>query len=83
MTTAPILLAIASKLTTALPAEGPLRVPPPAVRCLTKTERRLGAEVKPHGRLAWNLYLDHGAKVDLSVMPMFPGLNPENPCNHV
>lgn len=24
---------------------------------------------KPHGRRAWNLYLDHGAKVDLSVMP--------------
>lgn len=28
-----------------------------------------GAEVKPHGRIAWNLYMDHGAKVDLSVMP--------------
>ena len=27
------------------------------------------AEVKPHGRLAWNLYLDAGAKVDLSVLP--------------
>jgi hypothetical protein len=26
-------------------------------------------ELKPHGRLAWNLYLDFGAKVDLSVMP--------------
>lgn len=26
-------------------------------------------EIKPHGRMAWNLYLDHGAKVDLSVMP--------------
>lgn len=25
--------------------------------------------VKPHGRLAWNLYLYGGAKVDLSVMP--------------
>lgn len=28
-----------------------------------------GATIKPHGRLAWNLYLDFGAKVDLSVMP--------------
>jgi hypothetical protein len=28
-----------------------------------------GAQVKPHGRRAWNLYMDHGAKVDLSVMP--------------
>lgn len=28
-----------------------------------------GATAKPHGRRAWNLYLDHGAKVDLSVMP--------------
>lgn len=24
---------------------------------------------KPHGRVAWNLYLDNGCKVDLSVMP--------------
>lgn len=24
---------------------------------------------KPHGRRAWNLYMDFGAKVDLSVMP--------------
>ncbi len=31
-----------------------------------------GAEVKPHGRLCWNLYLDHGAKVDLSIMPRLP-----------
>jgi len=29
------------------------------------------SEVKPHGRLAWNLYLDAGLKVDLSVMPPF------------
>lgn len=28
-----------------------------------------GATLKPHGRRAWNLYLDHGSKVDLSVMP--------------
>lgn len=26
-------------------------------------------EMKPHGRRAWNLYMEHGAKVDLSVMP--------------
>ncbi len=26
-------------------------------------------ERKPHGRLAWNLYLDNGCRVDLSVMP--------------
>jgi hypothetical protein len=25
---------------------------------------------KPHGRQAWNLYLDHGCRVDLSVMPI-------------
>lgn len=24
---------------------------------------------KPHGRRAWNLYMEFGAKVDLSVMP--------------
>jgi len=28
-----------------------------------------GACIKPHGRRAWNLYMDFGAKVDLSVMP--------------
>ena len=27
---------------------------------------------KPHGRIAWNLYLDHGCKVDLSIMPRLP-----------
>jgi hypothetical protein len=27
------------------------------------------ATPKPHGRKAWNLYMDHGGKVDLSVMP--------------
>lgn len=32
-----------------------------------------GATIKPHGRRAWNLYLDHGAKVDLSVMPRANG----------
>jgi hypothetical protein len=28
------------------------------------------AEMKPHGRIAWNLYMIAGAKVDLSVLPM-------------
>lgn len=28
-----------------------------------------GEELKPHGRKAWNLYLDCGVKIDLSVMP--------------
>jgi hypothetical protein len=28
--------------------------------------------LKPHGRVAWNLYLEHGCKVDLSVMPRLP-----------
>lgn len=28
-----------------------------------------GACIKPHGRRAWNLYMDFGAKVDLSIMP--------------
>ena len=36
-----------------------------------------GAQIKPHGRRAWNLYLDFGAKVDLSVMPRQPGIPPE------
>lgn len=26
-------------------------------------------EQRPHGRLSWNLYLDLGIKIDLSVMP--------------
>lgn len=30
---------------------------------------------KPHGRLAWNLYLYAGTKVDLSVMPRSQGGN--------
>ena len=29
-----------------------------------------GAAIKPHGRRAWNLYLEHGCKVDLSIMPL-------------
>ena len=28
-----------------------------------------GAELKPHGRRSWNLYMDFAAKVDLSIMP--------------
>lgn len=29
-----------------------------------------GAAIKPHGRRSWNLYMDFGSKVDLSVMPL-------------
>jgi hypothetical protein len=29
----------------------------------------LDCALKPHGRKAWNLYMEHGCKVDLSVMP--------------
>jgi hypothetical protein len=35
-----------------------------------------GATPKPHGRLAWNLYLENGCKVDLSVMPRLPANAP-------
>lgn len=28
------------------------------------------AHPKPHGRVAWNLYLRSGVKIDLSVMPL-------------
>lgn len=49
----------------------------PLVQQILKDERErkaephdeTGAALKPHGRRAWNLYLDHGAKVDLSIMP--------------
>lgn len=34
---------------------------------------------KPHGRRAWNLYMDFGAKVDLSVMPLKSELAPKQP----
>lgn len=37
---------------------------------------------RPHGRLAWNLYLDSGSKVDLSVMPrrmFFSGVHDSDP----
>lgn len=27
-------------------------------------------EIKPHGRMAWNLYMHEGTKVDLSVLPI-------------
>lgn len=43
------------------------------VRAAEKEPRdETGAAIKPHGRRAWNLYLDFGAKVDLSVMPRVP-----------
>ncbi len=37
-------------------------------------------EEKPHGRLAWNLHLWAGTKVDLSVLPRRFDL-PEHPCD--
>ena len=39
--------------------------------CLLNCEenKHLGPEKKPHGRLAWKLYMDGGSSVDLSVMP--------------
>jgi hypothetical protein len=44
---------------------------------MVKAERERNGELrgpfdcalKPHGRKAWNLYMEHGCKVDLSVMP--------------
>jgi len=44
------------------------------VQQILENERAAGrvaddVERKPHGRLAWNLYLYEGTKVDLSVMP--------------
>jgi hypothetical protein len=36
---------------------------------LARRDEPKDPEQKPHGRRAWNLYLDHGGKVDLSVMP--------------
>lgn len=42
-----------------------------------------GAQIKPHGRRAWNLYLDHGAKVDLSVMPRAPVSAGESPAQPI
>ncbi len=41
--------------------------------CLGQAEqidpKHADATVKPHGRRAWNLYMDFGAQVDLSVLP--------------
>lgn len=37
-----------------------------------------GITVKPHGRLSWNLYLDAGAKIDLSVMPKYGTVSRES-----
>jgi hypothetical protein len=41
---------------------------------MARKENRLldGSEAKPHGRLSWNLYMEAGTKVDLSVMPRLP-----------
>lgn len=43
-------------------------IPPDQARQIVE-KKNAEKEMKPHGRLAWNLYLDAGAKVDLSVMP--------------
>jgi hypothetical protein len=32
-------------------------------------DAEINGEKKPHGRRSWNLYHEHGSKVDLSVMP--------------
>jgi hypothetical protein len=38
--------------------------------CLNLGDSKVGVTaIKPHGRLAWNLYMGAGAKVDLSVLP--------------
>ena len=45
------------------------------IDAIVKRERCFGpddSELKPHGRLAWNLYLEAGSKVDLSVLPLLP-----------
>ena len=34
-----------------------------------RSEETKAATKKPHGRMAWNLYLHAGVKIDLSVMP--------------
>lgn len=39
------------------------------VAALKEKRNADGSESKTHGRLAWNLYLYEGTKVDLSVMP--------------
>ena len=36
---------------------------------ILEAQGKATATPKPHGRVAWNLYMDFGAKVDLSVMP--------------
>lgn len=38
--------------------------------CLDIASWDRNPEVKPHGRIAWNLYMGAGAQVDLSVVPV-------------
>ena len=38
--------------------------------CLDIADWGENPEMKPHGRIAWNLYIENGSKVDLSVMPL-------------
>lgn len=44
------------------------------IKQITSREENSNKEpaAKPHGRLAWNLYLYAGAKVDLSILPRTP-----------
>lgn len=42
---------------------------PEQIDSLVKKEGPESPAHKPHGRLAWNLYLYHGVKIDLSVIP--------------
>ena len=47
----------------------PSLTPEQVDRAVESANETIKPEVKPHGRLTWNLYLQYGAKVDLSVMP--------------
>ena len=54
--------------------------PSPAIDLVDAIKERLGMCMfdvadknnpveKPHGRIAWNIYMDNGCKIDLSVLP--------------
>lgn len=36
-----------------------------------EAKREASPTVRPHGRQSWNLYFHHGAKLDISVMPVW------------
>jgi len=44
--------------------------------CLDIASWDVNPQAKPHGRIAWNLYMGAGATVDLSVMPISTALGP-------